>query len=265
MDRKDPDYDRSYDRYMQRFDPGFGFSGGPYTMQPLYAPAVNYNTEFPQLASSRRPQISIDHQPRPIPPMRGQWSAASTTSAVSYCPPEGLMAAYNPNQLGAHPTSSIYLSASQFPVTPRPMPFPHGHEHVQYPQLSFCTGGYNCFQTTAVPANSQHFPKGSSNHPYCFLMETIGAAPLVFLLGAAGFLTRLQQLSRLQLLSSLATIFSSCLLLFLQLHHCFLLKPQFRQLLPSVFSMFLLQIPSNFRLKQRNQHTYTLLDPILLN
>nr|CAD1838565.1 unnamed protein product [Ananas comosus var. bracteatus] len=36
VDRKDPDYDRNYDRYMQRFDPGFGFGGGPYTMQPLF-------------------------------------------------------------------------------------------------------------------------------------------------------------------------------------------------------------------------------------
>ncbi|KAF9674986.1 hypothetical protein SADUNF_Sadunf10G0184700 [Salix dunnii] len=52
VERKDPDYDRSYDRYMQRFDPGFGFNGGgPYAIQPMYTPALNYNTEFPQLGA----------------------------------------------------------------------------------------------------------------------------------------------------------------------------------------------------------------------
>ncbi|KAL0317246.1 UNVERIFIED_CONTAM: hypothetical protein Sangu_2138900 [Sesamum angustifolium] len=57
VDRKDPDYDRSYDRYVQRFDPGFGFSGGPYPIQPMYAPALNYNTEFPQLDQLIGPNV----------------------------------------------------------------------------------------------------------------------------------------------------------------------------------------------------------------
>ncbi|PKA62381.1 hypothetical protein AXF42_Ash009266 [Apostasia shenzhenica] len=137
MDRKDPDYDRSYDRYMQRFDPGFGFNSGHYTMQPLYAPAVNYNTEFPQLGSNHRPQISIEHQPRPIAQqLRGSWPTPSTSSTINYGPPEGLIAPYNPNHVGAHPTSSIFLHSSQFSMTPRPMPYLHSHEHVQpFPQV----------------------------------------------------------------------------------------------------------------------------------
>lgn len=134
LDRKDPDYDRNYDRYMQRFDPGFGFNGGPYTMQPLYAPAVNYNSEFPQLGTSHRPQISIEHQPRPAQHLPGPWTTVSTSSAVNYGPPEGLIAPYNPNYVGAHPTSSIFLHSSQFPVTQRPMQFLHTPEQVQYPQ-----------------------------------------------------------------------------------------------------------------------------------
>lgn len=137
LDRKDPDYDRSYDRYMQRFDPGFGFNGAPYTMQPLYAPAVNYNSEFPQLGSIHRPQISIEHQPRPTPQqLRGPWPTASTSSTVNYGPPEGLMTQYNPGHVGAHPTSSVFLHSPQFSVPPRPMSFLHAHEQVQYPQQS---------------------------------------------------------------------------------------------------------------------------------
>lgn len=119
-------------RYMQRFDPGFGFNGGPYTMQPPYSPAVNYNTEFPQLVSCQRPQLSIEHQSQTIPQhLRGSWSVASTPT-VGYGPPESLMAPFNPNHVGAHPPPSIYMHSSQYPVPPCPgMTFVHHHEHIQ--------------------------------------------------------------------------------------------------------------------------------------
>ncbi|MQL86430.1 hypothetical protein Taro_018961 [Colocasia esculenta] len=136
MDRKDPDYDRNYDRYMQRFDPGFGFNGGGYSVQPLYTPAVNYNTEFPQLGSGHRHQISIEHQPRPIPQhLHGPWGTGSASTALGYCPPEGLMTPFSPNHVGAPSNPSIYLSTSQYPAQPigsRPgMGFIHPHEHGQ--------------------------------------------------------------------------------------------------------------------------------------
>ncbi|XP_008783999.1 R3H domain-containing protein 1-like [Phoenix dactylifera] len=132
IDRKDPDYDRSYDRYMQRFDPGFGFNGGPYTMQPMFSPAVNYNTEFPQLGSSHRPQIPIEHQPRHIPQhLPGPWSAASGP-AIGYGHAEGLMASFNTNHVGTPSTSSVYVHSSQYSVPPHPgMSFVHSREHVQ--------------------------------------------------------------------------------------------------------------------------------------
>ncbi|XP_042491507.1 uncharacterized protein LOC122071248 [Macadamia integrifolia] len=135
IERKDPDYDRSYDRYVQRFDPGFGFNGGPYPMQPMYTPALNYNTEFPQLGSVHRPQISMDHQPQPIPQhLRGpSWAAASNSAGIGYCPPETMMPPFNPNHVSVHSTSAIYLRSSQYPC-PRPaMPFVHPHEHVHQP------------------------------------------------------------------------------------------------------------------------------------
>ncbi|XP_010908184.2 uncharacterized protein [Elaeis guineensis] len=132
VDRKDPDYDRSYERYLQRFDPGFGFNGGPYTMQPLYSPAVNYNTEFPQFVSSHMPQLPIECQPRTIPQhLHGPWSGVST-SALGYGPTEGLRAPFNPNHVGAHPPPSIYMHSSQYPVPPcHGMTFVHHHEHIQ--------------------------------------------------------------------------------------------------------------------------------------
>lgn len=117
---------------MQRFDPGFGFNGGPYTMQPLYTPALNYNTEFPQLGSSHRPQISTEHQPRPLPQnLPGPWAAPSTPAGMGYGHPETMMTPFNPNHVGARSSSAIYLHSSQYPCQRPGMPFIHPHEHVQ--------------------------------------------------------------------------------------------------------------------------------------
>eukprot|EP00262_Sarcandra_glabra_P005134 TRINITY_DN16467_c0_g1_i1.p1 TRINITY_DN16467_c0_g1~~TRINITY_DN16467_c0_g1_i1.p1 ORF type:complete len:516 (+),score=98.74 TRINITY_DN16467_c0_g1_i1:260-1807(+) len=134
VDSKDPDYDRTYERYAQRFDPGFGFNGGPFTMQTMFSPALNYNTEFPQLGSAHRPQISIEHQPRPVPQhMRAPWGASSAPTPIGYGHPESMLAPYNPNHVGAHTASAIYLHSSQYPC-PRPgMAYVHPHEQVHQP------------------------------------------------------------------------------------------------------------------------------------
>ncbi|OMO67821.1 Single-stranded nucleic acid binding R3H [Corchorus capsularis] len=133
-DRKDPDYDRNYDRYMQRFDPGFGFSSGPYMMQPMYTPAINYNTEFPQLGSTNRPQISTEHQPRPLPHhIPGPWVAPSNATGIGYGHPETMMPPFNPNHVGARSASAIYLHSSQYPCQHPGMPIIHPFEHVHQP------------------------------------------------------------------------------------------------------------------------------------
>lgn len=145
-ERKDPDYDRSYDRYMQRFDPGFGFSGGPYTIQPLYAPAVNYNTEFPQLGSAHRSPVAVEQQPRPIAQhMPASWSAAQASNAIGYGP-DGVMGPYSSGHTGAPVRSSVFMHASQqYAIPSRPgVPFVHPQEsmgpfaqtHQQQPDAS---------------------------------------------------------------------------------------------------------------------------------
>ncbi|KAL6958651.1 hypothetical protein U1Q18_046724 [Sarracenia purpurea var. burkii] len=134
VERKDPDYDRSYDRYMQRFDPGFGFNGGPYAVQPMYSPAVNYNTEFPQLGSSHRPSISTEHQPRPLTQhLPGSWAAPSTPAGISYGHPDAMMTQFSHNHVGAHSTSALYLHSAQYPCQHLGMPFIHPHEQVHQP------------------------------------------------------------------------------------------------------------------------------------
>ncbi|KAJ7974899.1 putative R3h domain containing protein [Quillaja saponaria] len=133
VDCKDPDYDRSYDRYMQRFDPGFGFSGGPYTMLPMYTSALNYNTEFPQFGPTYRPQISTEHQPQPLPQhLPGRWAAASSPAGIGYGHPKTVMASFNHNRVGLRSSSTMYLHSSQYHSQHPGFPFIH-HEHVHQP------------------------------------------------------------------------------------------------------------------------------------
>lgn len=129
IDRKDPDYDRSYDRYLQRFDPGFGFNAGPYTVQPMYSPALNYNTEFPQLGSTPRPQISADSA-RPLPQHLPPWASPSNPAGLGYGHPETMMATYSPNHVNPRSASAIYLHTTQYPCQRPGMPFIHPHEHI---------------------------------------------------------------------------------------------------------------------------------------
>jgi hypothetical protein len=116
---------------MQRFDLGFGFNGGPYTIQPLYAPAVTYNTEFPQLGSAHRSPVAVEQQPRPLAQhIPGTWSEAQAPYAFGYSPPDGGIAPYSPGQAGAPVRSSVFMHASQqYAMPARPgVPFVHPQE-----------------------------------------------------------------------------------------------------------------------------------------
>ncbi|KAL8247519.1 hypothetical protein R6Q59_008735 [Mikania micrantha] len=128
VERKDPDYDRNYDRYAQRFDPGFGFNGGSYPIQPLYTPVLNYNTEFPQLGSAHRSPISAEHQPRALPQhLPGPWVPPSSPAGLGYRPPDAMMTAFSPNHVVPHSVSSLYM---QYPCQRPGMTFIHPHEQV---------------------------------------------------------------------------------------------------------------------------------------
>ncbi|XP_076910251.1 uncharacterized protein LOC143567827 [Bidens hawaiensis] len=127
VERKDPDYDRNYDRYAQRFDPGFGFNGGSYPIQPLYAPVLNYNTEFPQLGSAHRSPISTDRVlPQHLP---GPWVPPSSPAGIGYRPPDAMMTPFSPNHAGPHSASTLYM---QYPCQRPGMIFIHPHEQIHH-------------------------------------------------------------------------------------------------------------------------------------
>ncbi|MFS7937904.1 putative R3H domain, SUZ domain, R3H domain superfamily protein [Helianthus anomalus] len=128
VERKDPDYDRSYDRYAQRFDPGFGFNGGSYPVQPMYAPVLTYNTEFPQLGSAhthRAPPISTEqHQSHTLAQhIPGPWVPPSSPAGLGYRSPESMVPPFNPNH-----GSTLYM---QYPSQGTSgVTFIHPHEQV---------------------------------------------------------------------------------------------------------------------------------------
>ena len=144
-DRKDPDYNRSYDRYHQRFDPGFGLNLGPFSMQAVYAPPVNYNTEFPQLGAQHRAQIHMELPPHSVATHgRGPWVPPQST--MGYGPPDAMMRPFNPGHMGAHSASSMYLQSSQFACPSPAMTYVHPHE---------------CFQQSLAHPHVQHQPESS--------------------------------------------------------------------------------------------------------
>ncbi|GMH07877.1 hypothetical protein Nepgr_009717 [Nepenthes gracilis] len=165
VDRKDPDYDRCYERYTQRFDPGFGFSTGPYAIQPMYTPAVNYNTEFPQLASTHRPQVSAKRQPRPLPQsVPGPWAASmSNPAGISYGHPETIMTAFPPSQHLLHNDSNslsnpaLFLQPSQYACQHPGMPFIHPHEHIHQPYSQSHQQQHDATLGLARPRSSSAF------------------------------------------------------------------------------------------------------------
>ncbi|XP_010522754.1 PREDICTED: uncharacterized protein LOC104801230 [Tarenaya hassleriana] len=131
---KDPDYDRSYDRYLQRFEPGFGFSNGVYAVQPMFTPALNYNTEFPQLGCAHRPQIPVEHQARPLPQhLPAPWARPSNTGGVAYGHPEPMVTPFTPSHMDARSASALYLHSSQFPCQQPGMPYIHPRDQVHQP------------------------------------------------------------------------------------------------------------------------------------
>ncbi|MFS8012284.1 putative R3H domain superfamily protein [Helianthus anomalus] len=114
--------------YAQRFDPGFGFNGGSYPIQPLYTPVLNYNTEFPQLGSAHRSPISTEHQPRALPQhLPGPWVPPSSPAGIGYRPPDAMMAPFSPSHAGPHSVSTLYL---QYPCQRPGMTFIHPRDQI---------------------------------------------------------------------------------------------------------------------------------------
>ena len=68
-DRTDPDYDRSYERYVRSLPANQGFSLPPFNMQKVQVPFVQYDASFPQVGQIPRTQASVNYRPPGSPVM----------------------------------------------------------------------------------------------------------------------------------------------------------------------------------------------------
>ncbi|KAJ6778892.1 CAMP-REGULATED PHOSPHOPROTEIN 21 RELATED R3H DOMAIN CONTAINING PROTEIN [Salix koriyanagi] len=68
-DRTDPDYDRSYERYVRSLPANQSFSLTPFNMQKIPLPYMQYDPGFPQLGQMPRTQASLGYHPAANPAM----------------------------------------------------------------------------------------------------------------------------------------------------------------------------------------------------
>ncbi|KAL5743661.1 hypothetical protein ACOSP7_026521 [Xanthoceras sorbifolium] len=68
-DRSDPDYDRSYERYVRSLPANQGFSLAPFNMQKVQVPFMQYDASFPQPGQIPRTQASVSYRPSASPVM----------------------------------------------------------------------------------------------------------------------------------------------------------------------------------------------------
>ncbi|GFP83814.1 r3h domain-containing protein 2 [Phtheirospermum japonicum] len=96
-DRTDPDYDRSYDRYVRSIPNPQSFNLAPFNAPNFQPPFVHYDSVFPQLGQMPAPQASLNYRsPMMSPysavgfnqtsrdPLYMQWPTQSMIYAQSY-------------------------------------------------------------------------------------------------------------------------------------------------------------------------------------
>ncbi|KAK9266520.1 hypothetical protein L1049_012511 [Liquidambar formosana] len=124
-DRTDPDYDRSYERYVRNLPTNQSFSLAPFNMQKIQLPFVQYDTGFPQLGQMPRTQASLSYRP----------PSNSVMSPV--CPP-GLNqtsrdAVYmqwpSPAMMYAHSYEQFRHAVFQAPFCQQPLSFDYSQNH----------------------------------------------------------------------------------------------------------------------------------------
>ncbi|CAK9165096.1 unnamed protein product [Ilex paraguariensis] len=81
-DRTDPDYDRSYERYIKCIPTNQSFSLMPSNMQKFQPPFVQYDSVFPQLGQMPRAQASLGYRSPVMSPFCAMGLNQTTRDAV---------------------------------------------------------------------------------------------------------------------------------------------------------------------------------------
>ncbi|XP_065852840.1 uncharacterized protein [Euphorbia lathyris] len=125
-DRIDPDYDRSYDRYVRSLPTNQNFAMAPYNMQKVQVPFVQYDTGIPQFGHMPRTQTSINYVPQATPVMSpfcavGSNQTARDAAAYVQWPSAAMMYAHSYDQ--------FRHAVFQAPFCQQPLSFDYSQNH----------------------------------------------------------------------------------------------------------------------------------------
>lgn len=120
-DRTDPDYDRSYERYVRSHPNGQNFSFIPFHMQKFQPPYLQYDAVLPQLGQMPSTQASLDYYRSPtISPYSG---VNLSSRDVVYMPWPSHPMMY------AQPYDQFRHTVFQAPVYQQPLSFDYSQNH----------------------------------------------------------------------------------------------------------------------------------------
>ncbi|PIN19651.1 mRNA-binding protein Encore [Handroanthus impetiginosus] len=121
-DRTDPDYDRSYDRYVKSIPNAQSFNLAPFNMQEFQPPPVHYDSFFPHLGQMPAPQASLNYRSPVMSPYCAMGlNQASTNSLYMQWPTQTMMYAQSYDQL-RH-------AFFQAPFCQQPLSFDYSQNH----------------------------------------------------------------------------------------------------------------------------------------
>uniref|UniRef100_A0A6M2EYV2 SUZ domain-containing protein n=1 Tax=Populus davidiana TaxID=266767 RepID=A0A6M2EYV2_9ROSI len=124
-DRTDPDYDRSYDRYVRSLPANQSFSLTPFNMQKIPHPFMQYDTGFPQMGQMPRTQASLSYQPAAGPVMSPFCALGSNQTSRDAAYVQWPSAA----MMYAHSYEQFRHAAFQAPFCQQPLSFDYSQNH----------------------------------------------------------------------------------------------------------------------------------------
>ncbi|GLT95711.1 hypothetical protein SLE2022_133780 [Rubroshorea leprosula] len=121
-DRTDPDYDRSYERYVRSFPANQGYGMAPFNMQKIQFPFPQYDPAFPQMP---RTQASLSYVP-PGTPVANPFS----TIGVNHTSRDGAYIQWpNATMMYAQSYEQFRHVAIQAPFCHQPLSFGYSPNH----------------------------------------------------------------------------------------------------------------------------------------
>ncbi|XP_075491821.1 uncharacterized protein LOC142529970 [Primulina tabacum] len=122
-DRTDPDYDRSYGRYVKSTPNTQNFSLAPCNLQKFQPPFVQYDSVFPQLHQMPAPQASLNYSS----PVMSSYCAAG----VNQTPRDALYMQWQQTQsmMYAHSYNQMRRTLFQAPFCQQPLSFDYSQNH----------------------------------------------------------------------------------------------------------------------------------------